>query len=423
MTDILGAPQATAAQLLELWKVSGHVAKLPPSYTIEEIIDYYLTEGADQGVAGDLAFCQALHETGWFQFGGQVSPDQCNYSGLGATNDGAAGASFPTPQMGVRAQIQHLFAYAKGGTTRWPIIDPRYSYVPAGSVKTWEGLNGHWAVPGVGYGESIVALRAHALGEPVETWMPGATIERGPYDGGSHGGPVTAHDGLVEHVTTNWADPSGFFSRPVNGASSHFWIRKDGLIVQMLPLEVASWAQSAGNYSYVSVETDGTPDVELTPEQVSAFGEVYGFVETHPTFGGFGYHLAEAPGQLGLGWHGMGGAAWGGHTGCPGDLRKAQRPAILAAAQGTTISTGTGSVTDMLELIMALAVSDPGACVRLLYRSLLKRNVDPGGYTHFVTALQGGAKLEAVVQALTDSPEGETVKDAERKLLGLPAAP
>ena len=43
--------------------------------------------------------------------------------------------------------------------------------------------------------------------------------------------------------------------------------------------------------------------------------------------------LADKPGQGGFGWHGMGGAAWGNHPGCPGDLRKAQRPLILTALQ------------------------------------------------------------------------------------------
>jgi hypothetical protein len=54
----------------------------------------------------------------------------------------------------------------------------------------------------------------------------------------------------------------------------------------------------------------------------------------HDTYG-WPYSLAEAPGQRGFGWHGMGGGAWGGHTGCPGDLRKNRRQAILTQAQGS----------------------------------------------------------------------------------------
>jgi hypothetical protein len=415
MTAILGPAQASAAQLAT-WFHSKRGEPSTLSCSIGELIGFYLAEGADQGVAGDLAFCQAVHETGWFTFGAQVSPSQNNFSGLGATNDGAAGATFPDPQTGVRAQIQHLYAYAKGGPTAHPVVDPRYSLVPAGSVTTWEGLDGHWAVPDQAAGGTGTG------GRPVETWCPFATIERGPYDDGSHGGPVTAHDGLAEHVSTNWADPGPFFARPVNGASSHFWIRKDGELVEYLPLEVASWAQAAGNYSYVSVETDGTPDVALSAEQVATFARLYAWVEAHPAFGGFGYQLAESPGQKGLGWHGMGGAAWGGHTGCPGDLRKAQRPAILAAAaQGhaapapAPTPAPTTSATDPLtEVVMSIAKSDQDAArgrARELWAAATNEEPDEKTLEIIVYAgLTNG--YEAMVTSVLDSPLAQTVRAA-----------
>jgi hypothetical protein len=51
---------------------------------------------------------------------------------------------------------------------------------------------------------------------------------------------------------------------------------------------------------------------------------------------------ADRPGQLGFGWHGMGGSDWGGHTGCPGDPRKNRRQAILDMA--VTPNSGGGAV-------------------------------------------------------------------------------
>ena len=36
------------------------------------------------------------------------------------------------------------------------LVDPRFKYVPRGVAPTWTGLNGKWAVPGIGYGESIL---------------------------------------------------------------------------------------------------------------------------------------------------------------------------------------------------------------------------------------------------------------------------
>ncbi len=48
---------------------------------------------------------------------------------------------------------------------------------------------------------------------------------------------------------------------------------------------------------------------------------------------GIPLQLADTPAGSGFGWHGMGGNAWGGHPGCPGDQRKAQRYTILVAAK------------------------------------------------------------------------------------------
>ena len=44
--------------------------------------------------------------------GGTVTPDQNNYCGLGTTSAYVKGAYFPSSQLGVRAHIQHLLAYA-----------------------------------------------------------------------------------------------------------------------------------------------------------------------------------------------------------------------------------------------------------------------------------------------------------------------
>ncbi len=69
----------------------------------------------------------------------------------------------------------------------------------------------------------------------------------------------------------------------------------------------------------------------LTEAACQTIGKLY--LWGHDRYG-WPYQLAEAPGQAGFGWHGMGGSAWGGHTGCPGDARKSQRQHILDLAQG-----------------------------------------------------------------------------------------
>ena len=131
--------------------------------TIEWLTQLYLDEGEREGMRGDIAFCQACKETAYFTYGGDVQWYQNNYCGLGATG-GVPGLSFPDATTGVRAHIQHLHAYAVGdaGALRQPLVDPRYRYVVSAGkhAETWTGLNGQWAVPGVGYGESILALYA-----------------------------------------------------------------------------------------------------------------------------------------------------------------------------------------------------------------------------------------------------------------------
>ena len=70
-------------------------------------------KGNAEGVRGDIAFAQSCLETENFGFSGSaVTLDQNNFCGMGVTSNGMKGNSFDTPQLGIRAQIQHLKAYA-----------------------------------------------------------------------------------------------------------------------------------------------------------------------------------------------------------------------------------------------------------------------------------------------------------------------
>lgn len=116
---------------------------------------------------GDLLpFCQAVHECAGFTSRRWVS--NLNPTGLGATNDGAEGARFTTPEDGIEASLGHLLAYAltdlEASSCQMALIlkSPRLHKLEElgrrGVAKTWEGLNGRWAVPGSSYGQSIVKL-------------------------------------------------------------------------------------------------------------------------------------------------------------------------------------------------------------------------------------------------------------------------
>ena len=144
-TRITGKARCTADQMRKFLKqrhpnVSNKYLLLP---------EIYLSEGAKEGIRGDLAFAQALHETNFFKFGGDVLPQQNNFAGLGTTGNSVRGHSFATPQLGVRAQIQHLKAYVSTAPLNNQCIDPRFRFVKnRGCAPYIEDLGGRWAFPG-----------------------------------------------------------------------------------------------------------------------------------------------------------------------------------------------------------------------------------------------------------------------------------
>ena len=133
--------------------------------SVIDMIPLYLSEGKTEGVAGDIAFAQSCLETGNFGFSGSaVTLDQNNFCGMGVTSNGMKGNSFNTPQLGIRAQIQHLKAYGSTADLVNECIDPRFKYVTRGSAEyvEWLGMkenpNGKGWASGAGYGEKILAI-------------------------------------------------------------------------------------------------------------------------------------------------------------------------------------------------------------------------------------------------------------------------
>jgi hypothetical protein len=153
---ISGASVLTAKQLGDYVLLHNENPQLV-GINIYRLADLYLSLGRTEGIRGDIAFAQAIHETAFFAFGKDVLPMQNNYSGIGAVGGGIAGAYFSTPEEGVRAQIQHLKAYANTDPLVTETVDPRFNYVKRGTAPYWTDLNGKWAVPGDFYGENILA--------------------------------------------------------------------------------------------------------------------------------------------------------------------------------------------------------------------------------------------------------------------------
>lgn len=143
------------------WDIAKAFFKLAPIYKIDPM----------------MAIAQSILETGWFKFeGSDAKASQNNFCGLGVTGGGVSGAAFNTIEDGVRAQLQHLYAYGckdelpSGEKT---LLDPRFHLVTRGIAPYWQQLAGRWAVPGYDkakYDTPVKAMEAgNTYGQKIRT--------------------------------------------------------------------------------------------------------------------------------------------------------------------------------------------------------------------------------------------------------------
>ncbi len=183
LTAIMGKAKATADQM------KSYLKKKNPSVpqSVLDMVPLYLSEGEAEGVRGDIAFAQSCLETGNFTFSGSaVTLPQNNFCGLGVTQRGRTGLSFETAQLGIRAQIQHLKAYASTDKLRKARIDPRFRYVTRGCAPyaEWLGQKENpqgkgWAA-GEKYGEKILSILKAVISEGKVQFME-SLILSAPY--------------------------------------------------------------------------------------------------------------------------------------------------------------------------------------------------------------------------------------------------
>ena len=110
-------------------------------------------EAESEGVKVEVAFTQAMLETGYLKFGGDVKPNQYNFAGIGATGNGNPGNSFGDVRTGIRAQIQHLKCYASTDSLNLAKVDPRWNNNLRGKAKYVEYLS----IPNNPYGTGWAA--------------------------------------------------------------------------------------------------------------------------------------------------------------------------------------------------------------------------------------------------------------------------
>jgi len=148
-----------------------------------------------------------------------------------------------------------------------------------------------------------------------------------------------------------------YFNQPGN-ATSHFYVRADGIIEQYVSTAYRAPAQLDGNHDCISVETQdmgpafptwsGSDVPAWSPAQLTALAQMSAWVAQVHSIPltllpdsvdgrtGFGYH------RLGVDpWRVPAGELWSNAYGkvCPGDRRIAQIPHILAQASGDDMTS------------------------------------------------------------------------------------
>lgn len=242
---------------------------------------------------------------------------------------------------------------------------------------------------------------------------------RGPLPASNYRAGPSPKIGLAFHVIVgSLSSADGEFRRPGTQLSAHFGIGgpgdpnfADGQIVQWLDTDDDCFAQGAGNYpptAYIGVEVAGDPSKPMTSAQVATLGRIVAWAA--------GVHdfplVAVDHGGHGITTHchypsGVADPLWGGHP-CPGPLRLAQMPAVLAAAESPD------SLDPLMEAVMSLAKS-PADAARGLGRFFweVSTNEEPDEKTLEIIAFAGLTNgFEALVTSVQDSPLAQTVRAA-----------
>ena len=165
--EIMGTTSTNLAQMVAYYNANNTYPEFYASSdapTIETFCRIYLEECQAEGLKAEVAFCQAMLETGFLRYGVDVQINQYNFAGLGATGNGAPGNSFGSVREGIRAQVQHLKAYASTDGLNQPCVDTRFQHVRRGTAHyvEWLGIQENpygrgWATA-KNYGYNIVNM-------------------------------------------------------------------------------------------------------------------------------------------------------------------------------------------------------------------------------------------------------------------------
>ena len=170
---------------------------------------------------------------------------------------------------------------------------------------------------------------------------------------------------ILHSAASNGSSLKGWFDNPRASASSHFYVRKDGVVEQYVDTAYISWANMAANSRSVTIETAGcAPGAANEPWTTAQFNALVGLVkwicETH------GIPKTQMDNskasEKGIGWHRLGcdgnfprtgilrgrtqrgvGEKWSAARGkvCPGDRRIKQIPSLIEKVNAKTSGTAS----------------------------------------------------------------------------------
>lgn len=156
---------------------------------------------------------------------------------------------------------------------------------------------------------------------------------RGPVPNRTPSAMIRPIMGLVLHVEQGTeAGSDSWFHNSKAQASAHFGNPLAGPLDQWVDTNDKAWAEVAGNARWISVEHEGYSGKPPAPtkSQIENDAQLLAWLHVHE---GVPLQVTNSVSRRGLGWHGMGGTAWGGHLDCPGDRIKNARAEIIRRAE------------------------------------------------------------------------------------------
>jgi peptidoglycan hydrolase CwlO-like protein len=166
---VMGDAELTAEEVTAWFEARNVKYRLSGGISIGDLVRLYFEEGKAERVRPELAFAQSIIETG--SFGNALDN---NYAGIGACDSCVGQPAFPSPQEGVRGQIQLLRNYGDPTSRASNLANAPsptiYGHDPVraaqsydtffakGRTPTWNVMgNGNWATDPV-YAHKVLTI-------------------------------------------------------------------------------------------------------------------------------------------------------------------------------------------------------------------------------------------------------------------------